>query len=346
MSTAWTPITDAEDAWPDVALEPSGSGWVVRAHAEEIQACPVRDFQPGRWLTVHPHSSRQQTPTVACLPDGAAAVAWARERHAGRRQMVASVGGESGWAEPVVLDEAPDVIAPQAVTDRMGRVWIAWVHAGRHEQSIMTATYAEGRWRSAEGVSEWFEQPGRPSIAACGDEVVVAFDNFANGAYSVAVCSLPQEHGWHATPLNAEPGGHRSPRTAFDAAGRAWIAWREELSGAVLVRAARRDPDGWCRIGDGPKGEVAGLPSLEASSDLMLLPTGDGTMWLLVERPNGTLCGRRIEEGGCGDLAVLHEGGHGYRIPRGWTAEGNRFGVLAIPDMHPDQWCFGRLRMG
>ena len=191
----------------------------------------------GKWeepIAVTPAGQDLYKPAVAVDGAGRVWVFWSANidgdgKGDGNWDLMARGFKDDKWTEPIRLSvERGSDIAPAAVSDSEGRVWVVW-QAFVGNSSFIVACRQEGEkfWRPMV-ISD---RPGNkwdPAIAASPDgDVSFAWDTYEKGDYDVHIRIFENGMLGAVTPVAASDRYEVRPSIAYDRDGRLWCGWEE-----------------------------------------------------------------------------------------------------------------------
>ena len=176
----------------------------------------------GRWSQPKEIAAGEDFFRCAVTADdrGEPCVIWS-ERKESNFDLYAKVGDK---VLRLTTDPGSD-IAPAAVTDAQGRIWIAWM-AGRKDNFDIHVARLSGDPLADEQTlgtpfNEW-----NPSIAASKNgEIAVAWDTYAKGDYDVYLATAKGGRFGAPAPVAASARFEARPSLTYDGEGRLWVAW-------------------------------------------------------------------------------------------------------------------------
>ncbi len=255
-------------------------------------------------------------PTITATRQGADVV-WIADQ---RRLMHARVGGEA-----VVVDETDDWFRDAASWRDDDGLWCVLICSAGATDVLRVYHHDGGRRRERESVL-FEESIWRPSIASTRDGLVVAYEVYRNGRYTIEA----RQGGERIALIDLADEHAMLPRLTPDAAGRIWISYLSEKiveREGVIGRAAHA----CCAMLDGEPMQVAplyrgllpitryfGYDGLRRNP--WLIATTDGAVHLLFEQQrsedeswanlsNGYLVGCTWRDGRWDEPRLWHDGG-------------------------------------
>lgn len=255
-------------------------------------------------------------PTVTA-DRGGADVIWITEQ---RRLMHARVGGGTR-----LVDETDHWLRDAASWRDGDGLWCAVVRSAGSTDRLCIYRWDGQCWLQDEPIA--FEDSiWRPSIATTGDQLIVAYEVYRHGRYTIQV----RQGGEHAMTIDLDDEHALLPRLTPDASGTMWLSYVSEQivqRDGVIGRAAHA----CCAMLGGEHIQVApmfqGLLPIERyfgydglRRNPRLIATTDGAMHLLFEQQrsedenwdnlsNGHLVGRTWRDGKWSEPRLWHDGG-------------------------------------
>jgi len=310
--------------------------------------------------------SQCHRPHVVACPDGGAVVVW-NEHGDGRWRIehvrVGRNGMPSGDIQTVA--ESSDLILPPSAAFLGEDLWACWPAVVDDRLRIHAACLSRPSGRP-EPISPPDVDAFRPSLAAGGDTLFVAWDQYRDGIYQVAVAGGDDPTWQPLATLDGPSAGHEGerwfcPRVVADPEGTAYVVWTvlgevtDELGiidhfpfamaakvdgGGVQILHDAANPASPRIAADLREGLLAstvykGYLGLRRNPQLSI--ADDGRLWCLWEtrleaeesHRLGRLAARRLgDDASWGPTRIVHEGPYCYSVAPAMT--GGRLPVAFI----------------
>ena len=192
-------------------------------------------------------ANRAEKQVVAAAPDGSATAVWI-ESIAGRRTVLASRLGSTGWSLPLAIDDATASQAdePQVAVDANGNALIAWVQLATGAWSVRARRCPPGPLSGCAAVVQIAGPAGSAELprlagAPSGDAVVVWLQADAAGQRGLYASAYTAAGGWSAGATLVDAGaGLAGAQVAIDKGGIATAVWsKTDAAGKPSIYASR-----------------------------------------------------------------------------------------------------------
>jgi len=148
-----------------------------------------------------------------------------------------------GTAQLIESDDRGDATGPQVVVDAAGNAMAVWSQSDGVTSNIYSSRYSAGQGWDApveiDNVSNWANSP-QIAMDANGNAIAVWEQQGGAGVGNIYANRYTPGIGWGAAELIEHAIGEAgNPQIAVDAAGNAMAVWRQFMTSAFRIRAAR-----------------------------------------------------------------------------------------------------------
>ena len=281
-SNIWTNRYDVDDGWgtpellqngqvtsarsPSIAADPAGNAiavWVQRNIETGQQVIWANRYEPDTgWGSAGPiddmPAALAGTGTAVDMDDDGNGIAiWARPTQGVLWANRYAAGSGWGTAELIKSDSETGAAGPRLDVGPDGDAFVVWVQTQETRDDIWGIRFSGASWEEAPVRLDRYEDGSKqsPDIAVDGTGVAHAVWSQADVDFeNIWATQYTPGSGWGAAeliePPNDDPrrdGDATRPRIGVNAAGNAFVVWRQETPGSwISIWSNRLDPGaGW-----------------------------------------------------------------------------------------------------
>jgi hypothetical protein len=218
-----------EDDYPALAVGPDGRAVVAwlrfEGGADRIMAATFDGQELGEPISVSSNAGDNFRPQVATLDDGTAWVIWP-SRVRGNWDIYARAvrDGETGRLARLCDAPGPDL---HCFTVASGNtLWAFWQGWRDGSFDILCRTLRDGTWSPETRVTDRPGSDWEPAAAVGpGGCVTCVWDTYRHGSYDIFARTWRDGEWGTEAPLASTPDFEAHAAVAYDAEGKAWVAW-------------------------------------------------------------------------------------------------------------------------
>ncbi|MEP7365285.1 MAG: hypothetical protein ABI972_18685 [Acidobacteriota bacterium] len=210
-------------------------------------------------------------PSMAFLPDGAAAVAWVAYRDKADRVMV-RMRRNGTWSAAEAITEPGDHFKTSTVATPDGALWVIWSQRDGTLWSLRGRMWRNGSWSAAEQISAAGSATFHRAAAGPDGSVHAVWQEFHNGQSDIMLRTWKGRWGG-VVKVSESPANDWEPAVAGSANGVAHVAWDGYDKGNYDI-FYRKITDGRA----GPVEAVTKSPRFQAHASISA--DGEGMPWI------------------------------------------------------------------
>ncbi len=224
--------------------------FLVSAFAGTVSATQFNEWQGVRSLEGFTAGSNSTSPVADFDQLGRGVAAWNWEFRGAVHVRASFYDPETGWSEPVVLDQNGVASAPVVAVDEIGNAVVAWTQNEEGGLAVYGSGRAlEGSWDMPAQltVRTYDDVIGLTAVANNVNQLMVVFAGYDGNGSSILVSNYRTQFGFDAQASVIVNLADRVTSLSADSNGKSniWVVWDRFNSGDHMVEGIKYDIVNW-----------------------------------------------------------------------------------------------------